>query len=72
MSRYLRFNKTICKQDDILQINREVFEKNGIYKVVRESKYVYIVEMPINSFYYGLEFGIEKKLENKDYTVIEF
>lgn len=72
MNRYLRFNKTIYKQDDVLQINREVFEKNGIYKVLRESKDVYIVEMPINNFYYGLEFGIEKKLENKDYTVIEF
>ena len=72
MSRYLRFNKTICKQDDVLQINREVFEKNGIYKVLRESKDVYIVEMAINSLYYGLEFGIEKKLENKEYTVIEF
>lgn len=72
MNRYLRFNKTIYKQDDFLKINREVFEKNGIYKILGETEDVYIVEMPINSYYYELKFGIEKKLENKDYTVVEF
>lgn len=71
MSKYLLFLRTIYNNTmDNQDIIRPVFEKNEKYKVKFEDDYVYMLDVE-KGFYKYYILGYDKKLENKDYVVLE-